>query len=330
MWNYNFRYQHYGLSLHKNDWVWTDRGGSHDSHEIMDDAQSAKFYQGGGKFSRVLHLRYQKIYCMNLTMGDHPSTGYAFDDRWCEGVEWREFSDFWHPFDIAGTGFIVMRYRDPYKSDDAWAYIPSLRRVRRISAEVKSDSLLGTEDTLEDFYGFAGRVLEWEWEYVGRKQILAIARSRYAYPHFGGPNGITAIDDWALREVDIVKGTPKWDGHPYSTKILMFDAQNSIPWYSEAYDRAGKLWKVWRIPSVWTEDPWFENGTKSQTDNPFSGKPAPTPDGVRVCTFQGIDVFNLQNGRSTLIPSREGIGYPAVSVAQAKRVLDINRLTQGR
>lgn len=330
MWNYNFRYQHYGLSLHKNDWVWTDRGGSHDSHEIMDDAQSAKFYQGGGKFSRVLHLRYQKIHCMNLTMGDHPSTGYAFDDRWCEGVEWREFSDFWHPFDIAGTGFIVMRYRDPYKSDDAWAYIPSLRRVRRISAEVKSDSLLGTEDTLEDFYGFAGRVLEWEWEYVGRKQILAIARSRYAYPHFGGPNGITAIDDWALREVDIVKGTPKWDGHPYSTKILMFDAQNSIPWYSEAYDRAGKLWKVWRIPSVWTEDPWFENGTKSQTDNPFSGKPAPTPDGVRVCTFQGIDVFNLQNGRSTLIPSREGIGYPAVSVAQAKRVLDINRLTQGR
>ena len=75
-------------------------------------------------------------------------------------------------------------------------YIPSLRRVRRISAEVKSDSLLGTEDTLEDFYGFNGRVLEWEWEYVGPKQILAISRSRYPYPYFGGPNGITAIDDW--------------------------------------------------------------------------------------------------------------------------------------
>jgi hypothetical protein len=81
---------------------------------------------------------------------------------------------------------------------------------------------------------------------------------------------------------------------------------------------------------VWTEDPHFENGTKAQTENPFTGQPAPTPDGVRVSTFQGIDVFNLQNGRSTLIPSREGIGYQNVTVKTAKRVLDINRLTQGR
>jgi hypothetical protein len=110
----------------------------------------------------------------------------------------------------------------------------------------------------------------------------------------------------------------------------MFDAQNSIPWYSEAYDRAGKLWKVWRIPSVWTEDPWVENSTRAGATNPVSGKPAPTPAGARVCTFQGIDVFNLPNGRSTLIPSREGVGYPQVSVNDAKRVLDINRLTQAR
>jgi hypothetical protein len=56
----------------------------------------------------------------------------------------------------------------------------------------------------------------------------------------------------------------------------------------------------------------------------------PTVEGARVNSFQGIDVFNLQNGRSTLIPSREGSGYPHVTVKHAKRVLDINRLTQGR
>ena len=189
--------------------------------------------------------------------------------------------------------------------------------------EVKSDSLLGTEDTLEDFYGFAGRVMEWDWEYVGSKKVLAIARSRYPYPYYGGPNGITAIDDWALREVDIVKGKPKWSGHPYSIKIIMFDAQNSIPYYAEAYDRAGKLWKVWRIPAVWTDDPWFEEGAKQP-------HPHPTPPGTRMSAFQGIDVFNLQNGRSTLIPSRSGLGYPTVSVQDAKRALDVNKLTQGR
>ncbi len=330
IWNYNYRYQHYGLYIGKNDWIWTERGGTHDDHEIMRDPAAAAIYGGGGKFSRVLNLRYHKVYCMNLTMDDRPQHGYAFDDRWCKGVEWREFSDFWNPFDIAGTGFIVMRYRDPYETDDAWAYIPTLRRVRRISAEVKSDSLLGTEDTLEDFFGFAGRPLEWEWEYVGSKKILAIARSRHAYPHFGGPNGITAIDDWALREVDIVKGTPKWGGHPYSIKVVAFDADNNIPWYSDAYDRAGKLWKAWRIPGIWTEDPHFEQGAKSASKNPFNNAEQPTPDGARVIGFQGIDVFNLQNGRSTLIPTREQLGYPTLAVKDAKRVLDINRLTQGR
>lgn len=330
MWNYDFRYQHYGLSLHRNDWVWATRGGEHDNHDIMKDPEWAKYYKGGGKFDRILHLRYQKILCMNLTMPGHPEQNYSFDDRWCEDIQWREYSDFWHPFDIAGTGFIVMRHADPYKPDDAWAYIPSLRRVRRISVEVKADSLLGTEDTLEDFYGFAGRVMEWEWEYLGSMKILAIARSRYPYPYFGGPNGVTAIDDWALREVDVVAGKPNWKSHPYGLKILMFDAQNNIPWYSESYDRSGKLWKVWRIPSVWTEDPHFENGQKHAGTNPFTRGPDPTPEGVRMCTFQGIDVFNVQNGRSTLIPSREGIGYPVVDAAKGRRILDINRLTQGR
>lgn len=319
IWNYNYRWQHYGLRLDKNDWVWVERGGKHDNHEIMKDKESAKFYGGGGTFNRVLDMRYQRVSCTNLAM--HADTNYRYPDKWCDGVEFRELSDFWSPFDIAGTAFIIYRYTDPYKADDAWAYIPSLRRVRRISAEVKSDSLLGTEDTLEDFYGFAGRVMEWDWQYVGRKKILAIARSRNATPYYGGPNGISQIDDWALREVDVVKGRPKVGNHPYSLKVIMFDAQNQIPYYAEAYDRAGKLFKVWKIPAVWTEDSHFKDA---------DSKKDPTPPGTRMSAFQGIDVLNLQNGRATLIPTREGLSYPAMNLKAAKRELDLNTLTQGR
>ena len=46
--------------------------------------------------------------------------------------------------------------------------------------------------------------------------------------------------------------------------------------------------------------------------------------------FQSIDVFNLQNGRATLIPSRKGLSYPTMDIAAAKRALDLNRLTTGR
>lgn len=321
MWNYNFRWQHYGLKLDRNDWVWVDKGGNHDTHEIMSDPVNKVAYGGGGTFNRVLGMQYQRINCMNLAM--HADSGYRYPDAWCDGIEWREVSDFMSPFDISGTAFIIYRSIDPKKPDDAWAYIPSLRRVRRISAEVKSDSLLGTEDTLEDFYGFAGRILEWEWEYVGPKKILAIARSRYPSPRYGGPNGISQIDDWAIREVDVVKGRPKTPGHPYSLKVVMFDAQNNVSYYSEAYDRAGKIYKVWKIPALWTDDP------QASEVAPKDASTA-TPPGTRMSGFQGIDVLNLQNGRATLIPTRDGMSYPAMDLRQAKRALDLNRLTQGR
>ena len=58
------------------------------------------------------------------------------------------------------------------KEDDTWAYIPSLRRVRRVATTQKSDSLLGTEFTLEDFYMFSGYVLDQQWEFRGESKKL--------------------------------------------------------------------------------------------------------------------------------------------------------------
>ena len=37
------------------------------------------------------------------------------------------------PFDLKGVGFTYYRYLDPAKQDDSWLYLPSLRRVRRLS-----------------------------------------------------------------------------------------------------------------------------------------------------------------------------------------------------
>ena len=72
--------------------------------------------------------------------------------------------------------------------------------LRRISVEVKADALLGTDASLEDFYCFAGRVLEHDWAYLGTARLLAVARSRNRETIFGGPSGWVPVDDdWALR-----------------------------------------------------------------------------------------------------------------------------------
>jgi len=74
---------------------------------------------------------------------------------------WKEFSGFISPYDLRGQVFITYRYADFHQPDDSWIYDPISRRVRRFSAEEKSDSFMGTDETLNDFYSFSGHVLDW-------------------------------------------------------------------------------------------------------------------------------------------------------------------------
>ena len=256
---------------------------------------------------------------------DLVNSGYLLNDGkgFAKNTEFREYTGFTSPFDIAGTAFLILRHENPREADDAWAYIPSLRRVRRISAEVKHDSLLGTDHTLEDFYGFNGRPLEHEWEYVGTARMLVVARSRNATPVYYGPNGWAIKDDYALRLVDIVRQYPNAPNHPYSTKFIAVDRVTNESYYAVAFDQAGELWKVWQLTKVWSEDP--------QASERFVGKykREKSPDGTQFQHFQSINVVDFQNNRGTLIPCFI-TSAPIYRFNEVKRKLDVNYLTEGR
>ncbi len=325
VWNWNYRWQNDGLSVGEVHWVWVRRGGSHEGHEIMKEGggKYAKHYLGGGAFERVLKGPYKRfLMAHNVKYADdnyqvNQGKGFA------KGTEFREYTGFVSPFDIAGTAFLILRYDDPRKADDSWAYIPSLRRVRRISVEVKSDSLLGTDHTLEDFYGFNGRPMEHNWEYVGSTNILVVARSRYRECVYYGPNGWAIKDDYALRKTDVMKQIPKSSSHPYSMKFIHIDHQSGESYYANAFDKAGELWKVWQLTKVWSDDPWVQGGSE------YSWPGHETPMGTQFQLFQSINVIDMQNDRGTLVPCR-GCEAENTEFKFAKRVLDVNYLTEGR
>jgi outer membrane lipoprotein-sorting protein len=53
------------------------------------------------------------------------------------------------PKDIAQSGYLVWSYDDD-KDDDAWLYLPAMKKTRRISGSGKSDDFMGTEFAYED------------------------------------------------------------------------------------------------------------------------------------------------------------------------------------
>ena len=330
IWNWNYRWQNDGVNVGEVEWVWVRRGGDHNKHEIMTRAggKYAKYYEGGGAFERVLNGPYKRY--LMAHNAKHGATNYQVNGGkgFAKGTEFREYTGFNSPFDIAGTAFLILRYDDPRKADDSWAYIPSLRRVRRISVEVKSDSLLGTDHTLEDFYGFNGRPMEHNWEYVGSTNILVVAKSRYRETVYYGPNGWAVKDDYTMRQTDVVKQIPKKSAHPYAFKFIHIDRVTGESYYANAFDKAGELWKVWQLTKVWTEDPWVVLDGKGSAFG-WKEKGQFSPKGTNFQLFQSINVIDLQNNRGTLVPCR-GTEAPNQNLKRAKRVLDVNYLTEGR
>ncbi|MGB1879390.1 MAG: DUF1329 domain-containing protein [Gammaproteobacteria bacterium] len=328
VWNWNYRWQNDGLSVGEVHWVWVRRGGSHEGHEVMKQGggKYANFYQGGGAFERVLTGPYKRFLMAHNV--NYPDTNYQVNSGkgFAKNTEFREYTGFTAPFDISGTAFLILRYDDPRKADDSWAYIPSLRRVRRISVEVKSDSLLGTDHTLEDFYGFNGRPMEHDWEYVGTTKMLVVARSRNTNTVYYGPNGWAVKDDYALRTTDVMKQIPKSSAHPYSFKFIHVDRVTGESYYANAFDKAGELWKVWQLTKAWSEDPTIQDSAEHDS---FAWPGFKTPAGTNFQLFQSINVVDLQNNRGTLVPCR-GMNAENTEFSFAKRTLDVNYLTEGR
>lgn len=197
-------------------------------------------------------------------------------------VEWAEFFDVKDPFDLRGTMFLLYRYTDPEKEDDTWAYVPSLRRVRRVATTQKSDSLLGTEFTLEDFALFSGYVLDQKWEYQGEQERLAVMNTqRDCFPASMGEDVATRVtgmsrlasreewnacewgpfgalpmvnERWEKRVLFQLDDIPLQKGHPYSRKKIWYDKETMVGKYAIAYDRAGQPYKILFTVHGWSED----------------------------------------------------------------------------
>jgi hypothetical protein len=77
------------------------------------------------------------------------------------------------PADVNGIVNLNWRYREGDKDDQAWTYVPALRRVRPINPANRSDGLLGSDISLDDGPYFDGKPEDFTFKVVGEGKILA-------------------------------------------------------------------------------------------------------------------------------------------------------------
>ncbi|HEY8154574.1 MAG TPA: DUF1329 domain-containing protein [Myxococcota bacterium] len=237
------------------------------------------------------------------------------------------------PFDARGIMLLSYRYkstdepRDKAKNDDTWVYVPTLRRVRRISSAQRTDAVAGTDFTFDDLGSFAGIVTQYEWQCLGEKKMIAPSNTKVkAYPyekeHNFGPYGLSYADDrWELRDTFIVRMKPKNADHPYHHKDIYLDKETMDALYSFAYDQKEELWKIIWHNKRWSDDTdltgeWYKNW--------------PGIDKPRDMRIISDTIVNVQTGTGNRIEFWDAEGTPLESKGKVRRYIDVGRLTKGR
>lgn len=150
------------------------------------------------------------------------------------------------PFDLKGVGSISYRYLDPSRQDDTWLYVPTIRRVRRMSSAQRSDALFGQDIDLDSFGGYAGQVGWFDWKLLGQKPMLASFHGENLPPVVCTKDGgMTYCENWEVRpNVFIIEGKSRVPNYAYSKRMIFMDQETNFIAYADMYDNADELWKT--------------------------------------------------------------------------------------
>ncbi|MBW1900682.1 MAG: DUF1329 domain-containing protein [Deltaproteobacteria bacterium] len=161
--------------------------------------------------------------------------------------DWFHAFGYMAPYDLMGIFALTQRYNDPEKDDGQWMYLPSLRRVRRMSTAQRWDKLPGGSDmTWDSTIGFNGKVSNYNWKFLGRKELLCGHNSAFQMQQLKDKPA-HAICDQQYQRVNtvVVEYRAKEKLYcPVSKAVMYLDPENYTCYYAEWYDKRGRIWML--------------------------------------------------------------------------------------
>jgi outer membrane lipoprotein-sorting protein len=138
------------------------------------------------------------------------------------GVDSRLVVRFSTPADIKGTSFLQVEHIDG--DDDLWIYLPALKKSRRLVANNKKDSFVGSDFSYGDIS--LPKVDLYRHTLVRREKV----------------DGFDCFVVESVPANDTVRGNSG-----YSRKLTWVRTDNFVETRVEYYDLAGRLWKTQKV-----------------------------------------------------------------------------------
>ncbi len=127
----------------------------------------------------------------------------------------RSIISFEWPLDVKGVKMLTWSHKED--DDDQWLYLPSIKRIKRISSSNKSGSFMGSEFSYEDF------------------SSQEIEKYNYRY---------IKDEEFNKRKTEVIERTTKDQNSGYTKQIIWMDKEYLNPIKIDYYDRKSELLKT--------------------------------------------------------------------------------------
>lgn len=192
--------------------------------EIVRACYSHFYYAGNDMKARILMKLIDKggqerIRDLTMLRKNYAEGGESSYTEASEGRQ-KYFIYFHQPSDVKDTTFMVYKYPD--RNDDRWLFIPAIDLVKRIAANDKFSSFVGSDFTYEDI---SGRKPEEDTHTLLRKEES---------------NGRASF---------VIASIPKAAAE-YTKRISWVDATNFLPLKEEFYDKQDELYRQFEAQDI--------------------------------------------------------------------------------
>ena len=176
-------------------------------------------------------------------------------------IRWKGQFTMLNPFDIKGYSCIRTRFEDVSKSDETFSYIPTIRRVRRMTGADVCDPILGTDLIMEDFELFMQKISgKMTFEMSEKLYLVPSYDYKFTPPFKSDFKGGYRQRTWQIRPVYVLTINCNDPAYIYSKRVLIMEKQRQLGggYYTNTYDTAGRPYRYQLYTNAIVDDPpWY-------------------------------------------------------------------------